>query len=64
MLDARERAENIEIAERHAVYCEGVEEGEKNKSVIIARKLKLKGMDFSDISDATDLTIEEIAQIK
>jgi predicted transposase/invertase (TIGR01784 family) len=72
MLDARERAENIYIAERHAAYCDGVEEGreegekigENNRSLIIARRLKQKGMDFSDISEATDLTVEAIERIK
>ena len=42
---------------------EGRAEGEHVRSVEIARKMKIKGMSVSDISDMTGLDVEEIEQI-
>lgn len=43
--------------------AEGRAEGEHVRSVEIARKMKIKGMSVSDISDMTGLDVEEIEQI-
>ena len=43
--------------------AEGRAEGEHVRSVEIARKMKIKGMSGSDISDMTGLDVEEIEQI-
>ena len=44
-------------------HAEGRAEGEHVRSVEIARKMKIKGMSVSDISDMTGLDVEEIEQI-
>jgi predicted transposase/invertase (TIGR01784 family) len=41
----------------------GIEKGELNKSIKIARKLFGKGMDIHDISDTTDLDVEELSKL-
>jgi len=44
-------------------HSQGLKEGEKRKAVEMAEKCLQKGMEWSDISDLTGLTLEEIKQI-
>ena len=41
----------------------GLKQGEKNKAIEIAKKLKQKGIDIEIIKETTNLTIEEINKI-
>jgi len=43
--------------------AEGLAEGEKQKAVAIARKLKAKGFDISEIAETTELTTDEISRL-
>ena len=49
-------------AERKGI-AEGLEKGEKLKTIEIAKKLKSRGMSFDQISEIAGLTIEEIEKI-
>ena len=42
---------------------EGIEQGEKNKAISIAKSLKKSGLDKKFISENTGLTIEEIEKL-
>ena len=42
---------------------EGKEEGEKNKSISIAKNLKKSGLDIKFISENTGLSIEEVEKL-
>ena len=42
---------------------EGIEQGEKNKAISIARNLKKSGIDIKIISENTGLSIEEIKKL-
>lgn len=42
---------------------EGIEQGEKNKAISIARNLKKSGIDVKVISENTDISIEEIENL-
>ena len=43
---------------------EGIEKGEKNKAISIAKTLKQMNMDDASISKATGLSIEEIRKLR
>ena len=43
---------------------QGIEEGEKNKQIEIAKNMLLKGIDLNTISEVTNLSIEEINNLK
>jgi len=55
--------EAIKYAKEMA-FKEGFEEGIKEVSFDVAKKCLQKGISVEDISKITDLTIEEIKQIK
>ena len=42
----------------------GIEKGEKNTSIEIAKRMLLKGMSTDDIIELTKLTREEIQELK
>ena len=46
-----------------AGYDKGIEQGEKNKQLEIAKKLKEMNMSILDIEKATGLTVEEIESL-
>ena len=48
---------------REEGLAEGLEKGEYNKAVAVARKLLAKNMSIDEVSDATDLTPEQIKKI-
>ena len=49
--------------ERRLAIKEGLEQGEKNKAIFIARNLKKSGIDIRVISENTGLSIEEIEKL-
>lgn len=44
-------------------HQEGMEEGDRRRALIAARKMKAKGLSYEDIAEGTDLSIEEIASL-
>ena len=42
---------------------EGISQGQKKKTLEIAKKMKEQGIDIETIKDITDLTIEEITEL-
>jgi predicted transposase/invertase (TIGR01784 family) len=42
---------------------EGISQGQKKKTLEIAKKMKEQGIDIETIKDITDLTIEEITKL-
>jgi hypothetical protein len=66
MLDARERAENIYIAERHAAYCEGEIHGEKRGvelTLNVTADLK-NGLSVDEIAEKNNTDIKIVEQIQ
>lgn len=53
-------AEKVNEMTRETAYLEGIDKGEKEKQIEIAKKLKALSMDDSDISNVTGLSLEEI----
>ena len=49
--------------ERRLGIEQGIEQGEKNKAISIARNLKKSGIDIRVISENTGLSIEEIKNL-
>lgn len=49
--------------ERRLGIEQGIEQGEKNKAISIARNLKKSGIDIRIISENTGLSIEEIKNL-
>ena len=49
--------------ERRLGIEQGIEQGEKNKAISIARNLKKSGIDIRVISENTGLSIEEIEKL-
>ena len=45
---------------RETAYLEGIDKGEKEKQIEIAKKLKALSMSDNDISNVTGLSLEEI----
>ena len=62
MKDERRREGELQAAKRIGRE-EGREEGSRRKSLEIAQKLMAKGLSVQEISELTDLTIEEIMQV-
>ena len=52
-----------EKAIRKAGYVHGMEDGEKNEKIKIAKNLKKLGIKIEDIALATNLTKEEIEKL-
>lgn len=71
LADMREKAIRDEMAIRDYGYKEGwqnglkdgLEQGQKNKQIEIAKKLLDKKMEISTISEITGLTIQEIEKL-
>ena len=49
----------MKMAEKRGLE-QGLEEGDRNASIRIARKMKERGKSFDEISEVTDLSIKEI----
>lgn len=53
-------AEKVNEMTRETAYLEGIDKGEKEKQIEIAKKLKALSMSDNDISNVTGLSLEEI----
>ena len=60
----REKAERDYISNMSGAREEGIEEGEKKKTIEIAKEMLSKGMDIELIKEITKLTEEELENIK
>jgi len=56
-------AEKVNEMTRETAYLEGIDKGEREKQIEIARKLKALSMKNSDISNVTGLSLEELDKI-
>jgi predicted transposase/invertase (TIGR01784 family) len=56
--------EETRVIDMEEAEKKGIEQGEYKKALEIAKSLKLKGIDFSIINEATGLTVEEIEKLK
>ena len=56
-------AEKVNEMTRETAYLEGIDKGEKEKQIEIAKKLKALSMDDNDISNVTGLSLEELDKI-
>ena len=55
---------NIELSKaEEAGIKKGIEQGERNKAILIAEKLKKSGLDNTFISESTGLSLEEIEKL-
>ena len=63
LAELREKAIMDEKAIRKAGYVHGMEDGEKNEKIKIAKNLKKLGIKIEDIALATNLTKEEIEKL-
>ena len=64
LVEAREGFIRDQNTEKNAARKEGEEEGRKTRNLEIAKKLLLKNMDIKDISEITELSIDEIEKLK
>jgi len=60
LAEAREKYRRDEEARREDAYEEGKEEGERNKTIDIARSLLLEKIPFETVAKATGLSLEEV----
>lgn len=55
---------NIELSKaEESGIKKGIEQGERNKAILIAEKLKKSGLDNKFISESTGLSLEEIEKL-
>ena len=56
-------AEKVNEMTRETAYLEGIDKGEREKQIEIAKKLKALSMSNNDISNVTGLSLEELETI-
>ncbi len=56
-------AEKVNEMTRDTAYLEGIDKGEREKQIEIAKKLKALSMSDRDISNVTGLSLEELDTI-